>query len=223
MRHLIAFATIAVWFCASTAPAASIFINEFDYDQGSPDTNEFIEIAGNAGANLGGYVLELWNGANNTAYQTIVLPNYVFPNSTGTGWGFFLLGRASLVPPANYDFGVDNFIHDGAPDGIKLLDPSFNEIEFLSYEGTMLHSTDVGVQDNGPGSISKTGVTSGPNSGTWVLAPPTPGLLSGGQDLIPEPASLSMAVFLGAALLRRHARVASIKRCEGSRFARAGM
>src|SRR3712207_8559533 len=48
--------------------------------------------AGNAGVNLGGYVLELWNGANNTAFQTIVLPNYVFPDSTNTGGGFFLLG-----------------------------------------------------------------------------------------------------------------------------------
>jgi hypothetical protein len=211
MRHFIAFATIVVGFCAcvSRSDAATIFINEIDYDNVGSDTNEFIEIAGNAGANLNGYVLELVNGATNVVYQTIPLPNYTFPDFTNTGWGFFVLGAPTIAPPPDYVFPSGDFVQNGAPDGIRLLDPGFNVVHYVSYEGTMVGATDVippAVQDNNTvhGSISKTGPTSGPHSGQWVFAnSPTPGFLNGGQDIIPEPGTLSVALVGACALLRR--------------------
>lgn len=211
MRHFIVFATVMVGFCAcvSRSPAATIFINEIDYDQPGTDTEEFVEIAGSAGANLNGHVLEFVNGAGNVVYKTIFLPNYTFPDFTNTGWGFYVIGRPTIVPPPQDDFGANDSVQNGAPDGIRLLDPAFNVLHYVSYEGAMPGATDVvptSVQDNNttPGSISKTGPTSGPQSGSWVFAtPPTPGFLNGGQDLIPEPGAMSLVLVGACALIRR--------------------
>jgi hypothetical protein len=194
LRALCAFA-IGLSASAATAPGATIFLNEVDYDQpGTPDAGEFVEIAGAAGDNLGGWKLQFINSAN-VSYANVPLPTFTFPDSTNTGWGFFI-----FVP------GSSDFIQNGTPAGIRLLDPAFNVVEFISYDGVLPGATQVPMDSNATtGSVGKTGPTSGPNSNNWIFSSTlTPNLLNGGEDLVPEPAGLPLLVAGAAAgVLRR--------------------
>ncbi|BAY80682.1 alkaline phosphatase [Calothrix parasitica NIES-267] len=121
---------------------ATVFINEFHYDNSGADTNEFIEIAGAAGTDLTGWSIVLYNGNNGTVYNT--------ENLSGT------------IPDQSNGFGtvaVDiSGIQNGSPDGIALVDNNNNVVQFLSYEGSFIAvggpadgitSTDIGVSQPG--------------------------------------------------------------------------
>ncbi len=121
-------------------PVPNVFINEIHYDNAGADTNETIEIAGEAGIDLTGWSLVLYNGANSNVYNTENLSG-VIPNS-GSGFGFV------SVPI----IGIQN----GGPDGIALVDATSQVIQFLSYEGFFvasggpangLTSDDIGVSE----------------------------------------------------------------------------
>lgn len=99
---------------------AMIWINEFHYDNEGSDVGEFIEVAGTAGLNLAGYAILLYNGSNGQVYSSIGLSG-VLLDATGTGIGFSAY--------------VTNTFQNGAPDGIALVDPTGNVVQFLSYEG----------------------------------------------------------------------------------------
>ena len=207
-------AAVVLSFTSSALAAVPvIFINEIDFDQPGPvDPVEFVEIAGSAGSTLNGYTLEFMNGATGTPYATIPLPNFTFPDFTNTGWGFFVLGQNTVSPAPNYVLPTPNFIQNGSPDGIRLLDALSNVVHYVTYDGSMPGETDpipVAVTDSNTvnGSVGKTGPTSGPSSGFWVFAAsPTPHFLNGGQDLVPEPAGLAL-ILASAPLLTRVRRV----------------
>lgn len=126
-------------------PLANVWINEFHYDPSSnPETGEFIEVAGQAGIDLSGYRIVLYNGGNGGPYAPTggssngVGLSGVLGNST-KGFGF----AAVNVP------GLQN----GEPDGFALVDPFGRVVQFLSYEGSFtatsgpaagLTSTDIG-------------------------------------------------------------------------------
>lgn len=122
---------------------ATVFINEFHYDNNGDDTNEFIEIAGAAGTDLTGWSIVLYNGSNGTVYgNTINLTGTISDEGNGFGIG------------AVADFS-SNGIQNGEPDGIALVDNNDNVVQFLSYEGTFtavggpadgMTSTDIGVE-----------------------------------------------------------------------------
>ena len=155
------------------------WINEFHYDNGGTDVGEFIEVAGPAGLNLSGYRLVGYNGAGGGEYDAETLSG-VIPD------------QGECIGALSFSFtGLQN----GAPDGIALVDPLNEVIEFLSYEGTILAtdgpadgmtSVDVGVsEDSGTPaghSLQLVGTGSGPGDFTW--APPaadTPGGPNSGQ------------------------------------------
>jgi len=125
---------------SAVAPDSSVFINELHYDNASTDTGEFIEVAGPAGTDLTGWSVVLYNGSNDTQYDSDPLSG-TLGDDTGTGFGF-----ASINYPSN---GIQN----GAPDGIALLDASGDVVQFLSYEGVFTtaagESTDIGVSESG--------------------------------------------------------------------------
>jgi predicted extracellular nuclease len=164
-----------------TGPAGptGVWINEFHYDNSGADAGEFIEIAAQAGTNLAGYSLVLYNGSGGASYQTIDLSGTI-PNQAG-GYGTLQFAAVGL--------------QNGAPDGIALVGPG-GVIEFISYEGTMtagngpavgLTSTDVGVSEPGTASGTSIGRTGGPGS-AWVLfSDDSPGQLNIGQLLGPTP------------------------------------
>ncbi|WP_339771126.1 ExeM/NucH family extracellular endonuclease [uncultured Paraglaciecola sp.] len=130
-------------FCASTAQATSVFINEIHYDNIGGDVGEFIEIAAPQGTDLTGWSVVLYNGSSTqlTDYSTENLSGTVI--NQGGGYGF-----ATVYP---------NSIQNGAPDGMALIDAGGNVVQFLSYEGSFeaasgpaigLTSIDIGVAES---------------------------------------------------------------------------
>jgi hypothetical protein len=174
---------IALFMLGSVIKAAAlpvVWINEIHYDNTGADSGEFVEIAGAAGTDLGGYQLVLYNGANGTAYNTLVLSGTIADQQDG--FGTILL---------NY---VSNGIQNGAPDGLALVSP-LGDIQFLSYEGAFtatggaavgITSTDIGVfePDTSPLGYSLQLVGTGGNYADFVWSAPalaSPGSINDGQ------------------------------------------
>ena len=148
-----------------TTVSVAARINEFHYDNIGTDVNEFVEIRisgtiGSQPANLSQYSIALYNGANQSTYDSATLDTLV--QTCDASDCYYIWQPLS--------------IQNGAPDGIALISPS-GLIEFISYEGvfTALNggaagtsSTDVGVLEDSinttaTGSIQRT------SSGTWLL------------------------------------------------------
>ncbi|MGA9581018.1 MAG: cadherin domain-containing protein [Allosphingosinicella sp.] len=131
---------------ASVAPGAA-FINEIHYDNAGTDAGEAIEIAAPAGTNLAGWSIVLYSvstgATTGTVYNTRVLSGIVPDQDDG-------YGTLAFTYPSN---GIQN----GAQDGLALVDPNGNVVQFLSYEGSFvaangpaagLTSTDIGVSED---------------------------------------------------------------------------
>jgi hypothetical protein len=121
---------------------ATVFLNEFHYDNSGTDVGEAIEIAGSAGTDLADWSIVLYNGSTGLSYDTISLSG-VIPNQEN--------GFGTLV------FYPHSGIQNGSPDGIALVAPANNVIQFLSYEGSFvandgpangMQSTDIGVSED---------------------------------------------------------------------------
>lgn len=149
------------------APAtAPLFINEIHYDPVGTDSNEKIEIAGPAGTDLSGWKVVLYNGNGGAPYDTKTLSGTIADQ--GNGYGTAVISYAT------------NGIQNGSPDGIALVAPDGQVVQFLSYEGTMtavggpadgMVSTDIGVfQENAPlnGSLQLQGTGAVGDDFTWV-------------------------------------------------------
>ncbi len=127
-------------FTQSVSAATSVFINEFHYDNAGSDTGEAIEIRAEAGADLTGWSIVLYNGNGGARYNTKNLAGVV--DDSGDGFGYVVVNIS----------GIQN----GSPDSIALVDNNGNVVEFLSYEGSFtavggpadgLTSTDIGVAE----------------------------------------------------------------------------
>ena len=121
------------------ASVASAFINELHYDNSGADVGEGFEIAGNAGLDLAGWSVVLYNGNGGASYATINLIGVIPDQDNGYGTLAFAQG------------GIQN----GSPDGIALVNNGTVE-QFLSYEGSFvavdgpangMTSTDIGVAE----------------------------------------------------------------------------
>ncbi|NSX55223.1 ExeM/NucH family extracellular endonuclease [Parasulfitobacter algicola] len=131
-------------------------INEFHYDNAGSDQGEFIEIRVDAGTDVSGLSVELYNGGSNQVYETAIVSGT--PTSDGT-YDYYVLEIA----------GIQN----GNADGIALINAG-EVVEFLSYEGTLtaadgtaagVTSTDIGQQE---GSSTPIGFSLQRNDdGTW--------------------------------------------------------
>ena len=167
------------------------FINEFHYDNAGTDAGEFIEIASEAGTNLAGYSLVLYNGnpTQRNVYNTLTLSGIVANQYNG-------FGTLSFSYPAN---GIQNggAGANGEPDGIALVRPDGTVVEFISYEGSFvaangpaagLTSVNVGVFETGNAngtSIGRVGSGTQASDFTWALIDDnTPGVVNGGQTFV---------------------------------------
>ncbi|GAB2997787.1 endonuclease [Psychrosphaera aestuarii] len=119
---------------------AQPWINEFHYDNGGTDRNEFIEVAGVAGTDLSGWKIEAVNGGNGQVYKTISLSGTIDNERNGFG----ALGFTAS--------GLQN-----GPDGLVLINDAGEVVQFISYEGTIqasngaaagTSSDDTGVSEN---------------------------------------------------------------------------
>lgn len=177
----------------SPAAAQSIFINEVHYDNKGKDSGEVVEIAGPAQVTLSGWQLVFYNGKNGRPYRSLALEGSIPDLQAGVG---------TLSFDAK---GIEN----GGPDGVALVNPDNEVIQFISYEGQFtassgvakgLISQDIGVKESDttmPGqSIQLKGV--GRTSGDFQWGKPdsaTPGAVNAGQTFgVPdkqEPADLA--------------------------------
>jgi hypothetical protein len=136
----------------------AVFVNELHYDNVNEDTNEGFEIAGEAGTNLAGWKVVLYNGSNAPGAATPYASGSEVPLSgtfTDQNNGF---GTLSFSLPTN---GLQN----GSFDGLALVDAGGKVVQFLSYEGVItastgpaagMTSTDIGV---GEGAATPTGTS----------------------------------------------------------------
>lgn len=127
--------------------AQSVFINEIHYDNLSTDAGEAVEIAGPAGTDLTGWIIQPYNGNGGGTYTPIGNLSGVIPD-LDNGYGVISVAISGL--------------QNGAPDGLALVDASNNVVQFLSYEGTLtatngpangMTSTDIGVSESGSGAV----------------------------------------------------------------------
>ncbi|MFL6844128.1 MAG: cadherin domain-containing protein [Allosphingosinicella sp.] len=169
------------------------FINEIHYDNAGTDSGEAIEIAAPAGFNLTGWSLVLYNGSTGsssgspdaaTVYGTKNLSGVVLDQDDG-------YGTISFTYPSN---GIQN----GDFDGVALVDPNGNVVQFISYEGAIkalngpaagMTSTDIGVsEDSGsPVGFSLQLAGSGASAADfhWVSSQAnTFGAVNTGQDFV---------------------------------------
>ncbi len=123
-----------------------VFINEFHYDDYFQDENERIELAGGSGTDLNGWRLVLYS-MGDTPYRTIHLSGILPDQSNGIGTTFI---------------AVPN-LQNGPNDGIVLINPAGDIVEFISYEGVItatvgpaagMTSIDVGVAESNYGSAN---------------------------------------------------------------------
>ncbi|MCB9866134.1 MAG: endonuclease [Phycisphaerales bacterium] len=128
--------------CGASVTYADPWINELHYDNSGADVGEFVEVAGPAGLPLSNWTLVAYNGANGEAYDTVALSGTISDQSNGFGTLAFAIS------------GLQN----GAPDGVALVDPAGDVIQFLSYEGNFTAtdgpadghtSVDIGVSEDG--------------------------------------------------------------------------
>jgi 5'-nucleotidase len=174
---LTAIATVALSASTASAQAADPFISEIHYDNAGADTGEALEVQADAGFDLTGWKLALYNGNGGAVYNTATL--------SGT------------VPAAGVlvqTYPVDG-IQNGSPDGVALVRPDGTVAEFLSYEGGMtavggpangMAATDIGVSE---ATSTPVGYSLQKVDGVWqAAAPNTFGTRnSGGGDPDPDP------------------------------------
>jgi VCBS repeat-containing protein len=164
------------------------FINEIHYDNAGTDAGEAIEIAAPAGTSLAGWSIVLYSvstGATmGTVYNTRALSGIVADQDDG-------YGTITFTYPVN---GIQN----GAQDGLALVDPNGNVVQFLSYEGSFvaqngpaagLTSTDLGASEDSGSALGFSLQLAGSGASAadfhWVNSQPnTFGAVNTGQDFI---------------------------------------
>ncbi len=189
-----------------------VFINEIHYDNVGLDSGEAIEIAGVAGNDLNDWTLVMYNGFDGSVYDTVALSG-VLPNQSDN------FGTLAFSFPAD---GIQNAT-SGNPDGVALVDPSGNVVQFLSYEGSFtatdgpasgMASTDIGVaEDNATTAVGESLQLTGAGATfTWAAAgaetfgTPNTGqdfaaLAAASQQMVDEEADLVFSTANGNAIL----------------------
>jgi DNA/RNA endonuclease G (NUC1) len=153
-------------------PVSEIRVSEIHYDNTGVDAGEAIEIEGPEGATLTGFSLVLYDGTGGLSYNSQVLSGSL--SSCGNTRGVFVVTYPS------------NGIQNGSPDGIALVDPAGQVVEFISYEGVFtptngpaagLASVDIGAEEPSSAPIGASLQRNATNA--WSLATSTFGACNG--------------------------------------------
>ena len=141
---------------ASSGAQAAVFINEFHYDDSTAagDTGERIEVVATAGETLSAYRVYLYNGSTPTAAIT-------YDNDLVPAGSLITCGGQVRIATLTY---ATNGIQNGSNDGMALVDPSGQVVQFISYEGGItasggpaagLTSTNLSVSETGSDAAGK--------------------------------------------------------------------
>ena len=167
---------------------AEVFVNELHYDDATAagDTGERIEVVATGGESLSGYRIVLYNGASPSAAT-------VYDDDPVPAGSVVDCGAPVRIATVSYP---SNGIQNGANDGLALVDPAGNVVQFLSYEGTITASggpaagetsQNIGVAESNTTpagtSLQLTGSGSGAGDFSWASsAASTFGACNLGQD-----------------------------------------
>jgi DNA/RNA endonuclease G (NUC1)/PKD repeat protein len=164
----------------SGVTVADVKLSEIHYDNDGADVGERIEVSGPGGTDLTGWKIYLYNGNGGGTY-----------NATGMSGPLSLGGTIQATCGTRGVAYVDApGIQNGDPDGIALVAPTGQVVEFLSYGGTFAAtngpangqtSVDIGVKESSTGSSSRSlqraadGTWYGPSAQTFgTCNPDTP-------------------------------------------------
>ena len=130
-RAWLSCAALALAFVAAPA-SADVFINEIHYDDAtsSGDTGERIEVVATAGETLSAYRIYLYNGSTPSAAVT-------YDNDLVPAGSLVSCGASVRIATVSYP---SNGIQNGPNDGIALVNPSGQVVQFISYEGVITAS-----------------------------------------------------------------------------------
>jgi endonuclease I len=160
--------------CIFDGTCAQPWINEFHYDNSGSDTGEFVEIAGVNGTDLTNWKVIGYNGNDGKKYKTV--------NLSGT------------IPDQEGCLGTLDFVFSGmqnGPDGLALVDPSDNLVQFISYEGTFtatdgpangIESVDIGVSESSSTSVGHSLQLSGTGDAYLHFSWDSPGVETDGAS-----------------------------------------
>jgi len=163
----------------SVTNLTSVWINEFVYDPPGADSNEFIEVAGQAGVDLSGYSLVLYDGLDGQSYATSILSGVI--DNEGCDYG------SLSFPVANLQNG---------PDGIALVKDGTTTVQLISYEGVFtvnngpaqgLMPLNLNVSQSGSttNTVQLSGAGTNLTAFSWVLSSNSEGSLNTGQIISP--------------------------------------
>ena len=166
---------------APEPPVAPVFISEFHYDNDGTDANEGVEVEGPAGLDLAGWSIVPYNGNGGGTYtpHSVALSGVIADDCDGRGVIWFPIA------------GLQN-----GPDGIALVAPGDNVVEFISYEGSFaatngaaagMTSTDIGVSQTASTPAGET--LQRDAAGTWTGPKSETTGSCNGQTEPPAPAS----------------------------------
>jgi imidazolonepropionase-like amidohydrolase len=184
----------------TAGPAATLVINEIDYDQPGADTAEFVEVynPGTSAFSLTGIAVVLINGSGGTEYGRATLDGMLGP---GEYLVIGIRGQTLALPPGvrRVDFGSTTSIQNGSPDGVAIVDTRDGRlIDAFSYEGEIRMATiggrtyslvegtalDARIADEGDGSLARVpnGQDTDNAAADWMLLTrPTPGAPNDGM------------------------------------------
>ncbi len=167
----------------STPITSILSITEIHYSDAGDDENEFIEITGPAGIDLTGYNIYVYNGETGLVGGVIPLSGVLGDEGNGCGAIAIIMENLDII------VGLQNDV-----EGLALVDPFGNVIEFISYEGTFIAadgpaagmlSMDIGVAEPDDGSEDESLQLT--DAGWQAPMPATPGMINSNLSC-PEPA-----------------------------------
>ena len=173
-----------------------VWINEVDYNCPGSDTNEWIELVGEAGSSLDNYELALINQAG-TEYGTFDLADagWTFTDEVA-GYGFFVLGIVNPATgtadhtPAGW---VSDEIQQGPGDSVQLRYKADSEnVHLLDYGGDNATTSEdqATAKDDSDVAVSSIYLTGGPGDNfddySWEnsTGKATPGAANDGQSFV---------------------------------------
>ncbi|MGD9873066.1 MAG: hypothetical protein AB7T27_02235 [Kiritimatiellia bacterium] len=128
-------------------PSGQVWINEINYNQFFDP--EFIELAGPADFDIGGWVVEIYSKVN---YYPVLAEYYPIPISTvfaneHTGYGFYVLSTSDMSAPPR-DITLTNALSSHAIGGIVLRNEAGGIEYAISYGGVLPDFTRLPLDDN---------------------------------------------------------------------------
>jgi len=159
-----------------------VWINEINYLELDFDP-EFIELAGPAGFDIGGWIVQVIEGS---LYNYIVADTYVISNNTvlpndDSGYGFFVLADSGL---ADRDMTLTNYLTYHYPGGVRLLNEAGGIEYAVSYGSVLVDFERIPVDEDGDGEVAVglIGTAEIYSDFSWATNAPTPGAMNFNQN-----------------------------------------